>query len=251
MPWIGVECSVEAWELRKWAAHVEGCGGKGVADLLERCARMVAGQTLGCNSADRLLEVEGRAADAARRMRADAGAKAAEILGRVGIDGVGMGAVMSAAGMDGWRAGSAAGGKNGGCARRERKWRGGAAVAAGVGCVAERGKPPRTVVQTVARDARYGETWEGWAGCELVKRGFKMAHVAKGVGLSVSEAWRHVSGFTKHWRREGLAGRQFPGVPPEWEDRLSEAADRAMNVGVKGTRVVLNGTGDLGVRREA
>jgi len=246
MAWIGIECGVEAHELCKWAGYVERAGGVRVAELLNRCARLIGGGACGVNGADRMLEIERRSAEAMERKRSEASEKAARIIGRVLGDGVDMASVMSAAGMDGWRAGSAADGKNGGISRRNRKKFGpGAAVVAGgaVVAVAEKGLPALTSKDTLARDRRYALTWEAWAGVELRESGFKMSAVAKGVGLDVTEAWRHISAFGKHWRREGLAGRAFPGPAEGWQERLAEARDRAMNVGVRGTRVKLNGGG--------
>lgn len=254
MAWIGVECgSVGAWELRKWAEHVRGCGGAGVAEVLDRMARVIEGGGVGSEMCDdRMREVEARAARAVEDVRAAASRKAAAIVGRVTADGAEMSAVMSAAGMDGWRAGSAAGGRNGGMAKKRRRLAGrGVRGADGeIVAAAEAGALPESLANTVARDARYGGTWEGWAGVELRKAGLKMSHVARGIGLDIPEAWRHVSGWTRHWRREGLAGRSFGGPRPGWEERLEEARRLAMNVGGKGARVVLNGTGDVGARGE-
>ena len=250
MAWVGIEIgTVGAWEFRKWAEHVRGCGGVAVADVLERMARVAEGAGIGgSESDDRMREVEARAARAVEDVRAEAARKAAAIVGRVTADGVALGAVMSAAGMDGWRAGSAAGGRNGGIVKKRRRLAGRGVRGADGAVVssAEAGRPLGPMLNTVARDARYGATWEGWAGVELRKSGVKMSHVARGIGLDVREAWRHVSGWTRHWRREGLAGRLFGGPRPGWEDRLEQARRLAMNIGVKGARVVLNGTGDTG-----
>ncbi len=249
MPWVGVDCPVDVWELRKWARAVRQMGGTDTAALLERMAVVVSGEAAGANARDRMLEVESRAAAALDRIHADASAKAAAIMGRVMAEGVNISAVMSAAGMDGWADGSA-GRKNGGIVRRRRRYPNGQAAAGADGkplALAEPGAPPLTVESTVARDRRYGESWEGWAGVQLRNAGFKMRHVAKGLGLELGEAWRHVSGWTKHWRREGLCGRSFPGPLPGWEGRLEEARRLAQNIGVKGARVRLNGSGDCGV----
>ena len=114
--------------------------------------------------------------------------------------------------------------------------------------VAEKGAPPVTAAQTIERDRRYALTWEAWAGAELRKSGFKMSAAARGIGLAdVAEAWRYVSAFEKHWRREGLRGRAFPGPAEGWASRLEEARLRAMNAGMRGARVVLNGTRDCGL----
>jgi hypothetical protein len=247
MGWIGIECSVEAWELRRWADHVGRSGGARVADLLERCARLVAGETVGVAGADRMLEIESRAAAAVARMHAEASAKASAIVGRLMGEGANPVDVMKAAGMDGWRAGSAAGGKNGGVNARRRKYPRGHAAQ---GVTAERGEAALSVESTIARDRRYGESWAGWAGVEMRKDGFKMARVARGLDMDVTEAWRHVSGWAKHWRREALHGRAFPGPQAGWCEKLKEARDRAMNVGVKGRRPVNNGSGDFGQDRE-
>lgn len=254
MPWIGVRCDVEAWELKKWAAAARNMGGAAVGDLLERMAGVMSGNGAGVAGADRMLEIEARAAASMHRTHALACRKAAAVMKRAMGEGVSLPAMMSAAGMDGWRAGSAAGDKNGGVAARRRKYPRGQAACGpdgGIEAAAERGPGPASVRCTVERDARYGQTWEGWAGVELRKAGFKMSRIAKGLGLDVTETWRHVSGFTKHWRREGLAGRCFPGPREGWIARLEEATKVALNTGVKGARVVLNGSGDCGVRRDA
>ena len=186
---------------------------------------------------------------AVERMRAEASSKAAAIVGRVMEDGVSIGAVMSAAGMDGWRDGASAGGKNGGVEARRRKYSRGQAVRGEDGrpsTLAQKGVAPLSVESTVARDSRYATTWEAWAGTQLRQAGFKMRAVARGVGLDVTETWRHVSAFAKHWRRERLSGRSFPGPLPGWEDKLEEARRMAMNIGVKGARVKLTGSGDCG-----
>ena len=251
MAWIGIECGIDAWELRKWADYVRRAGGAGVAEFLERCGKLMGGETCGVNVADRMLEIERRAAEAMERKRTGAVAKATAMIGRTMGGGVDMADVMSAAGMYGWRGGSAAGAKNGGVARRNRKKFGpGAAVVAGGNtvAVAEKGAPPVTAAQTIERDRRYALTWEAWAGTELRKSGFKMSAVARGIGMDdVSEAWRYVSAFEKHWRREGLRGRAFPGPAEGWAERLEEARARAMNAGMRGARVVLNGTRDCGL----
>lgn len=249
MPWIGILCEVDDWKLAKWAEEVRKSGGAEVAEFLTRAAKVMSGEKAGISGVDRMLEIESRAAKSLDMIHARASEKAAAVMSRAMVDGVSIPAMMSAAGMDGWRAGSATE-KNGGVLRRKRRYQHGQAVAGKDGqpvALAEPGEPPLTVASTVARDRRYGESWEGWAGVELVKAGFKMRHVAKGVCLEVSEAWRHVSGFTKHWRREGLAGRQFPGPKEGWILRLEAATQIALNTGVKGARVKLNGTGDLGV----
>lgn len=253
MPWIGVLCKSEAWELERWAAHVRAHGGSSVADLLGACADLVSGKYAMANAGDRMAEVEARAAAAVERARAAAAARAAEIVGRAAEGGAGLKEVMAAAGADGWKDGSAAGEGHGGTARRRRKFPKGRAAgdgAGGIACAAQAGEPPLTPASEKGRDARYGATWEGWAGVELVKAGFKMRHVARGTGLDLKSAWRHVSGWSRHWRREGLVGRQFPGPAEGWAERLAAAKSRAMGEGVKGAKVVLNGTGDLGIGKE-
>ena len=255
MAWIGVTCEIEAWELRKWGAHLQSVGGVSagkVADLLERCAKLVGGETAGMHAEDRMLEVERRATQAVERMRADAAAKAGALIGHAMGKGADMPSIMKAVGLDGWRDGSAAGGKNGGVKARNKKrfGSGGTAVPdknGDMAVIAERGRPARAVLSTVSRDARYGETYEGWAGVEMRKAGFKMSRIAKALDMDPAEAWRHISGWSKHWRREALSGRAFPGVPADWPVRYREACDRALNKGVKGARVVLNGGGGIGI----
>lgn len=248
MPWIGIECALDAWELRKWADLLERSGGKTAADLLERCAKVVGGEAAGVSAEDRMREIEARAAASVERIRADAAKMAGALVGKAMADGADMAAVMKAAGMDGWRNGSA-GKDNAGIARRRKKFPNGRlAVGTDGGLVAaERGAPALTSSSTVNRDRQYGETWEGWAGSELRKAGLKMRHVAKGLGMAPEDAWRCISGFTKHWRREALAGRAFPGPKEGWADRLEAARALAMNIGVKGRRVVLNGSCDCGL----
>ena len=112
------------------------------------------------------------------------------------------------------------------------------------------GAPALTPASTVGRDRRYGESFEGWAAAELRRLGFKMGHVARGVGLSKEEAWRHVSGWAKHWKREGIRGRPFPGPKPGWVERLAECKERAEGAGLRGAHVVLNGGGMKGTVME-
>ena len=256
MSWIGIECDISAGELEKWARQVKLEGGAAVADLLARAADLISGANLGLNGEDRMHQVELRALDAVERKRNAAAARATAIVGKMMGEGVDMDAIAKAAGLDGWRDGSAAPEKNGGVkARRKRIYGNGRAAAGaaegnGVECVAETRRAALSAAETVARDRRYGESFEGWCGVELRKMGFKMVHVARGVDLTVTEAWRHISGWSKHWRREGLRGRAFPGPQAGWADRLEVAAARARGAGLRGAHVVTNGSKDCGIGGE-
>ena len=250
MPWIGIQCEVEEWELRRWADHVRRSGCERVAELLDRCGRMVSGAASSDGAIERMREVEYAAAQTVERLRQDAANRAAAVLAKLLGDGVDISSVMSAAGMDGWRAGSAAGDKNGGHARRKRTYTHGRAAIGPDGqpmTIAEKGRAALSAVATAARDRRYGESFEGWCAGELLKMGFKMRHVARGVGLDVTECWRHVSGYTKHWRREGREGRPIPPPRDGWAARLTEAVAIAQGAGLRGASVVLNGTRDCGL----
>lgn len=257
MPWIGVWCEVEEWELAKYADLCRRAGGDRVADLLVRCGKLMAGAGAGVHDLDRMREIEARAAAAVEQKRAAVNRAAAAIVGRLMADGATDGddavaKIMAAAGMDGWRGGAGAGTKNGGTARRRRAYGNGTAVngAGGTVATAEKGKAALNPEETVGRDRRYGESFEGWAAAELRKMGFKMGHVARGIGLDKQSAWRYLSGFAKHWKREGLRGRQFPGPKTGWLERLEECKERALGAGLRGAHVVLNGGGLKGTQLE-
>ena len=253
MAWIGIECGVAVPDLEIWAAQLRRMGGTAVAvaEFLERAARLVSGRGSAMSAQDRMLEIETRAAAAVERKTAEAKAKAIGIMSAAVAAGVDADAFMSAVGIDGWRAGTAGGDKNGGIKlrRRKRVARGGRAVYDGDGMAAvtaERGKPAVTPDETLGRDARYGTSFEGWAATELVKMGFKMRHVARGVGLDVTAAWRCVSGYNKHWKRQQLLGRVIPDPDPEWVKRLAACVDVAEGQGLRGRCVVRNGSRDCG-----
>lgn len=234
MAWIGIECSVDAHDLEKWALHVRKAGagsvsGEGVADLLTRCAKLVSGAGItGIQATNRLREIEMRAAEAIERKRADAAASATAIVGRVMGDGVEYAKVMQAAGMRGYNGGNEAGGKNGGKAKRMLSARavnrGGRVVRSGYtgGVVAtaekccgdgtEEGRALLSrggcagVVSTIKLDSYYGRSFEGWAGTELRKQGFKMKRVAFALGMDKSTCWRYVSGYSRYWKKQAIAG---------------------------------------------
>ena len=113
--------------------------------------------------------------------------------------------------------------------------------------VVQRGHPATTVRQTQQRDARYAMTFEAWCGCKLRAAGFKMKHCANALGMDVSAMWRHVSGYTRHWKAQALNG-VLPDIPEEWNTRYAEVVDRICNGG--GGRRVTPGkkaTVDLGL----
>jgi len=278
MAWIGIECGVEAHDLEKWARYVENAGGggsgsaEGVADLLRRCAKLVSGVGItGVSETERLREIEMRAVDAIERKRADASNAATAIVGRVMGDGVEYAKVMCAAGMRGYVDGNAAGKKNGGKANRLRSARsvnrggrvvrdfksggGGAVVATAervCGDGTEEGRKLLSrggcagVVNTLKLDSFYGRSWEGWAGTELRKLGFKMKRVAFALGLDNSTCWRYISGYSRYWKKESIAGRVRPGVTDEdWLRRYEDAKLLALGGGGRGSRS--GGGGVVGV----
>lgn len=247
--WIGVECGVDSGELRRWATEARKARALGIAEFLERCAAVVAGCHMSAANADmRLREIEDRAVAAIEKRRSDANAMATRILARLRLDGIATQAVMAAAGMDGWCCGTA-GDKNGGVTRRRRISAQGRSTADDSGVVAsvEPRRAALSAAETIERDRRYGESFEAWCAVELVKMGFKMRHVARGIETDVRSAWCHVSGFNKHWRREAVRGRVFPGPKPGWQERLQNAIARAGGLGLRGKPVVLNGSRDMGI----
>ena len=62
------------------------------------------------------------------------------------------------------------------------------------------------VVSTIKLDSYYGRSFEGWAGTELRKQGFKMKRVAFALGMDKSTCWRYVSGYSRYWKKEAIAG---------------------------------------------
>lgn len=246
MAWIGIECALEPGELVKWAAWLKGVGADNVAGFLMSAADLLSGKTVGASEIERMREIERRAAEGVERKRADVAAKAGTIMAKVLGKGARPEDVMAAIGLTGFQGGEA-GGKNGGVARKRLAYAGkGCAVRGedgGAAVVAQKGKPPTSAAATAARDRTYGESWEGWCVAELRKMGFKMAHAARGVGLSGPEAWRHVSGWERHWRREAVRGRPFPGPAEGWSARLEQAVLRARGEGLRGRCVTLNGGG--------
>ena len=249
MAWIGIECAVPAPELALRARQLRGMGCAGVADFLDRAAKLVSGDVASAaNADDRMREIEARvAADVARRTQ-NARLEAGRLMAAARLAGADAERMAAAMATDGWRGGSAAGDKNGGVAnqrRRRTKGRGVVAYRDGeAAATAEKGG--NALDETLGRDARYGASYEGWAATELQKMGFKMRHVARGVGLDVPTAWRAVSGYSRHWKRRRLAGVSAPEVPQDWRDRLETAVAAASGQGLKGAAVVLNGTRDCG-----
>lgn len=249
MAWIGIECGCGAGELEVWAGQLRRMSSPpAVVDFLVRAARLVSGASAGNAGGDRMLEIESRAAAAIERRTADARLQAQRFLEAAARDGCGADAVFAAAGLDGWRAGAAAADKNGGVKRRRRAGRGTTVYAAdGVVATAERGKPALTPEETLGRDARYGASFEGWCATQLVKMGFKMRHVARGVGLDVTATWRCVSGYGKHWKRQALLGVLPPEPGDDWKRRLATAVAVAEGQGLRGRCVVRSGGRDCGV----
>lgn len=248
MAWIGIQCEADAAELLVWARQLRRMSAPdAVAGFLERAANLVSGAGAGLEGRDRMLEIETRAAAAIERRTADARLQAQRFLAAAVRDGCSADAVFAAAGLDGWRAGAAAGDKNGGIKRRRRAGRGTTVYAgdgSGAVATAERGKPALTPAETIERDARYGAGFEGWCATQLVKMGFKMRHVARGVGLDVAATWRCVSGYSKHWRRQALAGVLPPEPGEDWKQRLVDAVAVAEGQGLRGKCVVRNGSRD-------
>ena len=249
MAWIGIECAVPAQELALRARQLRGMGCCGVADFLDRAAKLVSGDVASAaNADDRMREIEARVAADVRRRTQNARLEADRLIAAARLAGADAETIAARLGVDGWRGGSAAAEKNGGVANRRRrraKGRGGVAYRDGeAAATAEKGG--NALDETLGRDARYGASYEGWAATELQKMGFKMRHVARGVGLDVPTAWRAVSGYSRHWKRRRLAGVAAPEVPQDWRDRLETAVAAASGQGLKGAAVVLNGTRDCG-----
>ena len=251
MAWIGIECGVDAHDLEKWALHVRKAGAgsvsaEGVADLLTRCAKLVSGVGItGIQATNRLREIEMRAAEAIERKRADAAIAATAIVGRVMGDGVEYAKVMQAAGMRGYNGGNEAGGKNGGKAKRMLSARAinrggrvvrdgytGGVVATAEKCCGDGTEEGRAllsrggcagVVSTIKLDSYYGRSFEGWAGTELRKQGFKMKRVAFALGMDKSTCWRYVSGYSRYWKKEAIAGCVRSDVTdPDWLRRYDD-----------------------------
>ena len=88
------------------------------------------------------------------------------------------------------------------------------------------------VVNTLKLDSFYGRSWEGWAGTELRKLGFKMKRVAFALGLDNSTCWRYLSGYSRYWKKESIAGRVRPSVTDEdWLRRYEDAKLLALGGG--------------------
>ena len=246
MAWIGIECALEPGELMKWAAWLKGVGADNVAGFLMSAADLLSGKTVGASEIERMREIERRAADSVERKRADVAAKAAAVMGKAIGKGMRAEDVAAAIGLTGFQAGEA-GGRNAGVARKRLAYTGkGSAVRGadgGAEVIAQKGKCPVGAAATVLRDRAYGESFEGWCLYELRKAGFKMGHAARGVEMTVTDAWRCVSGWERHWRRQGVRGRVFPGPASGWVERYKEASERAQGFGLRGKCVVLNGSG--------
>ena len=245
MPWIGIRCDADMGEMTRWAAYIRGAGSVGTADFLERAVKLLSGRGVGASEIERMREIEGRADAAVERKRAEAAAKANALVAKAMGKGLTVEQVMNAAGKTGWAKGYAGGDANAGVRRKRRAFAAKGAAAVGPdgepAAMAEKGKPPLTGAATVERDRKYGKTFEAWCAVELRKMGFKVRHVARGVGMTPTEAWRHMSGFERHWRRQALAGVQFPEPSAEWRERLEEAVRMARGEGLRGANVVLNG----------
>lgn len=248
MAWIGIECDVEVAELRLRALQLRGMGCAGAADFLDRAARLLGGDMASAQNADdRLREIEARMASSIARRTQQARTQAEKLMAAACLAGADAERMASSLGIDGWRGGSAAAEKNGGVANRRRRSRGrGTTVYRDGDAVVTAEKGANVVDETVARDTRYGVSFEGWAATELQKMGFKMRHVARGIGLDVNSAWRALSGYSRHWKRQRLAGVAAPDIPDDWRERLSAAVAVAQGQGMKGAAVVLNGTRDCG-----
>lgn len=286
MAWIGIECLIEPHELEKWGRHLITIGGGGVGssvgEFLCKCGSVLSGAyAAGIGFDDRLLEIESRAAASIEQKRVSSIGAATRIVSEIIREDdlrVGVEKVMSAAGVKDWTGGRAAGVANGGVAksrasgkRRRRKYESGGVVRSGadgsvVSTVEQRSEsmdnmtnspssdvaPARGgcagVRNTLIADKSYALRFESWAGVELRKMGFKMSHVARALSLDTSTAWRHISGYSRYWKRQLAAGVSPPEVPAEWRERLKHCVVIATGQDMPGSAaVVLNGTGDLGV----
>lgn len=246
MAWIGIECGCGSGELERWGRQLARMSAPAaVVDFMARAAALVSGRGSAANADDRMREIEARMADDIARKTAAAVLQARKTVAAAMAAGADVDRIAAEYKLDGWRGGAAAGDRNGGVKRGRRKRRGGgdAAYENGVAvATAERGRPAVDTGETLLRDARYGDSFDGWCAAQLVKMGFKMRHVARGVGLDVASAWRCLSGYGKHWKRQQLLGRVMPEPPPEWKLRLEEAVAVAEGRGTKGRCVVMNGT---------
>lgn len=270
--WVGVWCGAESWELERWGKYLRGVGAsESVVRYLLDSAGVVGGHKSSDVECERLREIEIRAMQSIERKRTDVSVKAAAIVGKVFADsGASVGDVLSAAGLQGWAKGAEAGAANAGIfrsrkgvmlsvgedgvrVRRENSARSGAGAAgssgeigAGRAALSGRvrgtgGRPPVTAADTRRKDAEYGVRFESWAAVTMCAMGFKMRHVARGLGLDTSTVWRYISGYRRHWKREGLSGRVMPPVSPDWEVRLKGCVDLASGTGTTGARVKRSG----------
>jgi len=282
MPWIGIECNIEANELVKWGNYLEQTGGGAgqlVGAFLRKCAGVVSGaEASSLHMDDRMREIESRAVASIERQRLGAMMAATNIVRQV-MDspddcGKAIDSVMVAAGVKGWTAGREAGNKNGGikasrilAKRRKRKFVGGGVVRSNINgsviSTVERrnvkdadadAKPKRGggqgVYNTMKADKSYANTFMGWCGTQLRIKGFKMTHVARALGTTKTKAWTAISGYNRYWKRQALAGVIKPVTSPEWQTMLEDAMLVANGVtrddGNMGAPVVLNGTRDCG-----
>jgi len=285
MPWIGIECNVEANELVKWGNYLEqtsGGAGQLVGTFLRKCAGVVSGaEASSLHMDDRMREIESRAVASIERQRLGAMMAATNIVRQV-MDspddcGAAIDSVMVAAGVKGWTAGREAGSKNGGikasrvlAKRRKRKFVGGGVVRSNVNgsvvSTVERRNAKdvdpdiklkrgggQSVYNTLKADKSYANSFQGWCGTQLRIKGFKMIHVARALGVSKPKAWTMISGYNRYWKRQALAGVIKSVADPEWQELLQDAILVARgsttpegDTGVGGAPVVLNGTRDCG-----
>lgn len=115
----------------------------------------------------------------------------------------------------------------------------------------ERGHPATSAPLTKLRDASYGQSCEGWIGVKLREMGFTMTQISKMMEMDKSSIWRHVSGWTRHWKAQRLKGITFT-PEKEWEIKLDNLV--ASTVGRfrarKGTRSVGDGSERYGTDTE-
>ena len=284
MAWIGIECNIEPCDLEKWGRHLSKIAGGGIGGevgaFLCKCGHVLSGAyAAGIGVESRLLEIESRAAANIEKKRVKSIGAATRIINEIITEDdlrVGVEKVMMAAGVKDWTGGRAAGALNGGIGnsrasgkRRRRKYASGGVVRSGVdgsvvSTVERKGvdgtggvdgdsgdkdvKPARGggrgVRNTLVADRSYAMRFESWAGVELRKMGFKMSHVARALSLDTSSTWRHVSGYSRYWKRQLNAGVSPPEISESWRERLKHCISVASGQDMPGSAdVVLNGTG--------
>lgn len=92
----------------------------------------------------------------------------------------------------------------------------------------ERGKPATTAITTRRRDEGYARTFEAWAGVRMREMGFTMSQIGGMMDMDTSTMWRHISGWTRHWKAQRLKGVVFK-PESDWEGRLEKIVQGFLN----------------------